>query len=450
MKAPGDVFSHLRKSGTALRSGRLYRFLQYSTQRFFADRIDHAVAALTFATLLAIVPLLVISFAVMSYFEAFETAKVRMESLVFEAIVPEAGATLREYLTGFTQNAGELTTLGVIGLAITAILLLSTIEATLNQIWRVERTRPVIVRFIVFWTVLTLGPLLVAVSLTLTSDVLDFANRLEPEDLGVTQRVPSFTDWQIVQTAGRVMLSTFGLTAMFVIVPARLVLVRHAVVGAFLAALCFEALAWAFNAYLFSSSTYRTIYGAVAAVPIFLLWIYSSWVVIALGAIVAASIPDWRHEYGAPPGRDQTSGERLVAAVTLLANLHRKAQEGGMLTEADLIESTGLGRRSEVFEMLASRSYVLETEAGGVALLRDLHSLTLYELAKDVGAVVGQELDPNPVIDQCEPREITRIKQLLGRLMGAERDILGVSVASLLETEDGMSSVIRVDPQRSS
>ncbi|WP_375689670.1 YihY family inner membrane protein [Pseudooceanicola sp. LIPI14-2-Ac024] len=412
-------------------------FALYTVRRFFADRIDNAVAALTYTSLLALVPLMVIAFAILSNFEAFDAATDRMEEIVFDAIVPEAGAVLTDYLADFTHNAGNLTTVGVIGLGITALFLLSTIESTLNHIWRVERTRPFYVRFLVFWAILTLGPLMIGVSLTLTSDAVSMAAEFQPSIYGVSQYAPGVLDLPSVQKLGSIVITTIGLTALYVIVPARPVLIRHAVVGALASAIGFAVLAWVFNSFLFSGSTYKTIYGAVAAVPIFLIWVYSSWVVVVLGAIVAASLPDWRHGHSPIPDADQTPGERLEAAIMLLAELQRQALKGGTIHETDLMAATTLEARSEVFEDLAAKGYLVETESGGVALVRDLHATTLWDLARDIGVTLGRAgaADASPVV-----RDTGAVHRLLQKLGQAEADVLSVPIADLVGPRDAGTS----------
>ncbi|HEX7718813.1 MAG TPA: YihY family inner membrane protein, partial [Woeseiaceae bacterium] len=147
----------------------LMSFILYATRRFIDDGMTLSAGALTFSTLLALVPLMVIAFAILSGFAAFDPARARMEELFFAIFVPEVGAEVGNYLTEFSQNAANLTAVGIIALAVTAVMLLWTIEATLNEIWRVEKPRSIGVRVLIYWTVLTLGPLLLGASFVLTS-----------------------------------------------------------------------------------------------------------------------------------------------------------------------------------------------------------------------------------------------------------------------------------------
>jgi len=160
------------------------QFTRFFVRRFFSEQLNAAAASLTFSTLLAIVPLLVIAFAILSSFPAFDAVKEQMQELFFSAVVPEAGTAIVDYLEDFTRNASNLTTVGIVALAVTALLLLSTIEGTLNRIWHVERPRPIVVRFLIFWAILTLGPLLIGVSITLTSDLTSLSAHTDLLGLG--------------------------------------------------------------------------------------------------------------------------------------------------------------------------------------------------------------------------------------------------------------------------
>ena len=302
-------------------------FIIYAVRRFFADRMTNSAAALTYSTLLALVPLLVIAFAILSSFPAFDAVKGRMQELFFNAVVPEAGTAVSDYLSNFTQNASNLTTVGVVALAVAALLLLSTVEDTLNQVWRVDRPRPIFVRFLIFWAILTLGPLLIGASFTLTSDLMKYATHTQLAMLGVQAEVP-IPGSSIFSTLLRIAINIVGFTALFVLVPARRVRIRHALIGGIFAAVAFQILSWGFNTFYTSGSSYETIYGAVAAVPVFLIWIYTSWMVIILGAVFAAAFPDWWQSRNGALGFEPTPSDRLTIAVALSGQAAPQLTEG--------------------------------------------------------------------------------------------------------------------------
>ncbi|WP_316292716.1 YihY family inner membrane protein [Aestuariicoccus sp. MJ-SS9] len=409
-------------------------FVIFAVRRFFADRLNNAAASLTYSTLLALVPLLVIAFAILSSFRAFDAVKDRMRQLFLDAVVPEAGAAITNYLSSFTENASNLTAVGVVALAVAAVLLLSTIEDTLNRIWHVERPRPILVRFLIFWAILTLGPMLIAASIALTSDVMHYARNSALFDLGVPAEVGRRGSW-IIDNLVSVGINLIGFTALFVLVPARRVRVRDALIGAGFAAVSFELLSWGFNTFLTSGSSYETIYGAVAVVPVFLVWVYTSWMVIILGAVLAAAFPDWWQARSAELGVKVGPVERLELAVELLSRLHQRAQTGGTLDEETLMEATPFEARDDILDALNAAGYVVETENGRVALARDMHSTTLQDLARDLGMALGlapgaEDALPEGMTDDYVA-DLTALRAALGRLHEAEGEILGTPIAEL-------------------
>ncbi|WP_176439106.1 YihY family inner membrane protein [Puniceibacterium sediminis] len=413
----------------------MINFILYAMRRFYVDRMSIAAAALTYTTLLALVPLLVIAFAILSSFPAFDAVKGRMQELFFNAVVPEAGTAISDYLSNFTENASNLTVVGVVALAIAALLLLSTVEDTLNHVWHVDRPRPIMMRFLIFWALLTLGPLLIGVSFTLTSDLVQYATHTQLVMLGVPSEVKTPGSW-ILSMALRVGINIIGFTALFVLVPARRVRVRHALIGSVFAAVAFQFLSWGFNTFYTSGSSYETIYGAVAAVPVFLIWIYTSWIVIILGAVFAAAFPDWWQSRSAPLWSKSSPSDRLTIAIALLSRLQSHAQTGGTLDEKTLSAAVPLEAREDILDLLCAIGYIVETEQGQVAIARDLHTTTLFDLVKDMGLLYsvapGQSPDLPEKIAQRVAFGTSSTHELLDRLHASEGEILSVPLAQIL------------------
>jgi membrane protein len=451
MKLSRDRMTGLGQTNLGIIFRNVGHFAVFAIRRFYSERMNNAAASLTYSTLLAIVPLLVIAFAILSSFPAFDAVKERMQALFFDAVVPEAGAAVTDYLSNFTRNASNLTAVGVIALAVTALLLLSTIEDTLNRIWHVERSRPILVRFLIFWAILTLGPLLIGASFTLTSDLVSFASRTAIPGFSSSGGLMKLQDSWLFSSLLSIAINIFGFTALFVLVPARRVSIWHAAIGASFAAVAFEILSWGFNSFLTSGSSYETIYGAVAAVPVFLIWIYTSWMVIILGAVIAATIPDWWMARNAVLNVNLGPADRLVIAIALLAKLHRNAQSGGTIGEADLAETAPLEARDEIFDMLHAAGYLVQTEDGSVALARDLHTTTALDLAGDMELSLGIGPDrtsnlPKEIKERLA-LETVAVYELLARLFDAESEILDRPLAQIIagpETADGVVNVEKI------
>ncbi len=262
------------------------RFLAYVWRRFVDDRCLGIASTLSYTSLLALVPLAAIVFAVLAAFPVFEGAREDIHSLVFENFMPDTGERIAEYFDGFVDNAGRLTTIGIAGLVVTAIMLLATIGSTFNTIFRVARPRRLLPRLLVYFAVLTLGPLVLGASVSLAVNISALARWAGYDGFtGLLERLSWFVPALIVVVA-------FSL--LYAVVPNRRVAWRNAIAGGVAAGILFSTLRWAFGMYLVYFPIYRTIYGALSAVPIFLVWMYLSWAAVLIGAVVTASLSEWR------------------------------------------------------------------------------------------------------------------------------------------------------------
>jgi len=266
---------------TELKPATLWKFARNVGRRFVQDRCDRVAGALSFTTLLSIVPFTAVVIAVFSLFPVFSTWMDVIQDFIYSNFVPTAGEVVQKYLTQFATQAGKLTAIGLLFLIITAIMLMATIEGAFNDIWRVKNTRKFLHRFLSYWALLTLGPILLAVSLSLTSQLFAMA---------VTDReVVSLLD----RFLGVLLPLAFEIITMmllYVVVPNAAVRWRHALTGAVFAAVLLEVAKFLFGTAMKYFATYQLIYGALAALPIFLVWIYISWVIVLLGAIVTAAL----------------------------------------------------------------------------------------------------------------------------------------------------------------
>lgn len=407
----------------------LASFIVYAARRFLADGMLLAAGALTFSTLLALVPLMVIAFAILSGFATFDPARARMESLFFEIFVPEVGAEVGNYLSEFSSNAANLTALGIVALAVTAVMLLWTIEATLNQIWRIEKPRSMRTRVLIYWTVLTLGPLLLGASFVLTSSTFTTLSQWARDGVGVVRNQDTLPILSLI-FAFLTQFLTF--TLLFKLVPARPVQLRDAAIGGLIAGAGVQILRWGFDSFLTRGSTYETIYGAVAILPIFLFWLYLSWIVVILGAVFSASLPEWRKPHDSEFKDDFSQSQKLRTAVAALTVLAQKARDGSTTTLPELQDRALLDMRDELFEALLTSGYIIVTENDRISLLRDLHVTTLADLARDLNLAIGlpvAQSDPRQDVATPDPDALTR---MLRDLHDAETRILGTSLYDLI------------------
>ena len=237
----------------------------------------HRVAsALAFTTLLALVPLITVSFSILSLFPFFSSWRGSVEDFLYSNLVPATGEVVSGYLREFSSQAGTLTGLGRVALMATALLLLSTIEDALNGIWGVRKGRTPMQRLLLYWAMLTLGPILVAASLSLSSY------------LGSLVFLDLIPDKQLVSTMA--LLEGLGFLLIYLVIPNCLVRFRYALTGAITAMVLFEMAKHVFILFIANFNTYQIIYGVLWTIPVFLVWIFVSWLVTLLGACVAAEM----------------------------------------------------------------------------------------------------------------------------------------------------------------
>jgi len=266
-------------------------FLRIVGRRFGDDRCLLVAAALSYTTMLALVPLLTIGVSIFSAFPIFETFRDQAQTFMLSNLAPGVGETVHEYFAAFLDNTGSLTITGMIFLIITALMLLSTIEGAFNDIWRVEKRRSGTVRILAYWTVLTLGPMLFGGGLWLSNWILTAASSTGDAYFG--GQIPG------IQLVLPFFVEAISFTFFYMVLPNRSIYWRHAVAGGALAALLFEGLKLGFGGYLQYFAGYQVIYGALASIPVILIWMYLAWAVVLVGAIFAASfieLADREHE----------------------------------------------------------------------------------------------------------------------------------------------------------
>jgi membrane protein len=331
-------------------------------ERFREDHLGLTASSLTFTTLISLVPLVTVMLALFSAFPMFASFQAALEQYFLQSLVPDGIAKpVLAALTQFAAKATRLGSAGLVALVLTALALMLTIDGALNAIWRVRRPRSFAKRVLVYWAALTLGPLLLGVSLSLTTTVLVASKAVIgalPGGVGLLLEGIEFA------------LLAAGMAALFHYVPNTEVRWRHAIGGGVFVAVGLElakrALAW----YVGLMPTYSMVYGAFAAVPIFLLWIYIGWVIVLWGAVVAAYAPSLSMRITRLPA---TPGHRFTLALSVIAELARarhSTRRGLALTELAAALSTDPLQIEPVVEALLALDWVARLdEAGGQRLV---------------------------------------------------------------------------------
>lgn len=324
--APPSWPAQLGAAWRALRAWPWLDTFRTLRQRFREDRLGLTASSLTFTTLIGLVPLVTVMLAVFSAFPMFSRFQSALEKYLLQSLVPDTIAKpVLAALTQFAAKASKLGSVGLVVLFVAALAMVFTIDRSLNAIWRVRRPRPLAQRLLVYWAALTLGPLVLGVSLSITSYAIS-ASR------GLVDAMPGGVS--MLLGAMEFTLLAAGMAALYRFVPNTHVSWAHAGAGGVFVAIGFEvakrALAW----YVGLVPTYSVIYGAFATLPIFLLWIYLGWVIVLLGAVIAAYAPSLSMRVARMP---DTPGYRFALAVALLRELaHLRASSRKGLAVAEL------------------------------------------------------------------------------------------------------------------
>lgn len=246
------------------------------------ERGLRTAASLAFTTLLALVPLLTVVLSVLSMFPLFDEWREAIEHFLYDNFVPAAGDTISQYLHEFSSQAGRLTAIGLIFLFLSALLLLATIEDAFNDIFRVHSGRSFLQRIVVYWAMITLGPLFMVASLSVTSYLLSLPI------ISATAVGASFD--QLLLWALPPLFELLAFLLMYAIIPNRPIKASHALIGALVATLLFEVAKRGFVVYMGNVTTYQVLYGALGVIPVFLIWLYISWLVTLFGGFVTSEL----------------------------------------------------------------------------------------------------------------------------------------------------------------
>ena len=361
-------------------------------ERFRDARLGVSASSLTFTTVLALVPLFAVGLAVFAAFPVFGKFQDTIQRWLIESLVPESIARqVLSYLTQFSRKASRLGSVGLVAVLMTAVALMVTIERTLGQIWRLQRQRPLPQRVLLYWSAITLGPLLLGGSLAITSYVVS-ASR------DVVTVLPGSTRWLL--DSFEFLLLTACVSGLYFYVPYTRVRWRHAMTAGFLVAGGLELAKKLLAIYLLEVPTYSAIYGAFAVLPILLIWIYVTWLIVLLGAVLASSLPELgRQAWRKPEGAGW--GFRLALEVLSELNAAKASALRGLstteLAERLRVESSELRQVLEVLQGLDWVGRLTEQNDQGQArqvLLIDPTQASVAPLADRLLVLRASATDP--------------------------------------------------------
>ena len=386
---PGMKFQQYLQDLLADLSGFPWRFTALTLRdRFREDHMGLTASSLTFTTSIALVPFFTVALAVFTAFPMFSKLQGALQAWLIQSLIPDNIARqVLGYLTQFSRQANKLGIAGLAVLLVTAIALILTIDRTLNGIWRVKKVRPLTQRVLIYWAAITLGPLLLAASLAVTSYVLSASG-------GLVGALPA--SLRFLLNTLQFFLVAGGMAAMYRYVPNTFVKWTHAWAGGVFVAAGIEVAKRVLSLYLGAVPTYSLVYGAFATLPILLVWIYVSWVIVLMGAVIAAYLPSL---LAGVARRGSAHGWYFQLSVEVLQQLHqalstpRKGVSASQL--AEVLQVDGL-QLEPVMETLVALDWVGQlNEAEGEAEAR-------YLLLADPDATLLEPLIQRFLLDKAE------------------------------------------------
>jgi membrane protein len=395
------------------RQHKAYSLIGYVVRRFTRDSCPSVAASLSYTSLLALVPLLAIGLAMFAAFPAFANMRETMLRAMIENVAPSLAVMIEEHLRAFIGNAGETTSVGILGLVVTAVLLINTIQTAFDRIWGGGRGFK-IQRFPVYWALITLGPILFGIAFSVSGYA--FAVAQSTGYLSGAVRVYA--------AIAPFILEAVGFLLFYRLMPTRPVRWTDAATGALIAALLFEFLKRGFGYYLGMVGSYQTLYGALAVLPFFLIWMYLGWLVVLVGAEIAASLPEWRSGRRDPDERPRR-GDLLGLALGALASLRaaqRTSSGGEKLDSVSRALGAEIGRLTYVMDQLRGARFVVRSDNRRWVLARDLEEVTLNDLVKALNLSLADVQDV--------PKQITGV---MTDLAAGERGLLDRTIEDTLK-----------------
>jgi len=397
-------------------------FVRFLWQQLQVRHWQQSAAALTYTSLFALVPLITVSYSLLTFMPQLVNVQGHVAAFIFTHFLPDTGYQIWDYLSVFSQQARNLTVPGLLILMITALLMLKTVENAFNAIWEVKQGRKGMASFLLYWAVLSLGPVLVGTALMLSTYLLSLSILSDVQQLSLVQQLLSYLP---------LLLSTVALSLMYSAIPNCTVPLKHALVGAFVTAIIFGLVKDLF-ALGVKYSSYTLIYGAFAAVPLFLTWVYLCWMIILFGAVLVRSFSTY----------SDTKGVRqsdVLLALIILQAFWQQQQSGSTLSAATLLRGAGSKARGISLlqwerqqAILLAHHMIESTSNGHFVLCRNLQQVSLWDIQQMFSAPIVQLESTPPSSDV--PAWLQQAQTLLQNNARATHEQLSVSLADLFQS----------------
>lgn len=352
---------HLKASGR-----HTWNFARFVARHFLSDNCRQHAMVLTYTSLFAVVPIMTVTFAILSAIPSMQHVSIDIQNFVFRHFLPSSGMMVQQRLQEFSMQASHLTAVGIGMLFVTALMMLVTIEESFNHIWMVRHERKGIVSFLRYWAVLSLGPLLLGAGFAISSYVASI-QIFSSAASAVSGVIPVIRLVTFIFTA-------LAFTLLYVAVPNCKVPFKAGFAGGIFAAFLFELAKHGFGIFISSFSSYRLVYGAFAALPVFLIWIYLSWCIILLGVEVSRALAIYRDD-------SRVHRHPVVALLDVLQLFWRRQQQGISVSDIDAMEVLGQEEVEVWFDfarILQEQRIIHRTDSGAYVLSRNLETIDFY------------------------------------------------------------------------
>ncbi|RKG32242.1 YihY family inner membrane protein [Acinetobacter tianfuensis] len=370
-----------------------FQFVLFVIRRFEADRCREQAGSLTYTTLFAVVPMLTVFLVIISSIRALEPARQQLQLLIYSNFLPKTTIAFDKALNAFTDKSSNLTVIGILFLFVTTVMMLTSIETVFNRIWRVKETRGGILGFMRYWTIISLGPILLGSAFVISSTVASM-NVLSNNFAGYELN-GAFILWLISFS-----LTVIGFFILNWTIPNRTVPIKAALIAGLFSATVFELLKNLFGFVMTNFTSYEIVYGAFAAVPIFLLWIFLSWNIVLLGVEISYALT----AFDADSSKERKR-HPVIMLMDLLELFYHKQKVGGSVSEAEALEVLGrdeIGRWPNYVQMLEKQNLIKRTDDNNYVLIRNLAQVDFWSFysqlpyplphRKDIGNVHADDV----------------------------------------------------------
>ena len=378
---------------------RWFQFTKFLIRHFFEDNCQQKAASLTYTTMLSIVPMLTVLLMILSSIPALASVRAQIYEVIYSNLLPQSSMQVSKYINSFAEKSSNLTIIGAMILFVTTIVTLTTIERAFNQIWRVEDRSGGLKSILRYWTIVTLGPLVLGTAFIASSAVqsLSFLNR-QIGGYGI--------DWAFWIQLVTIGITVTGFIAMYWFIPKAKVPFKSAALAGVIVAIVFEMLKHVFGTVMTNFTSYEAIYGAFAALPIFLLWIYLSWNLILLGVEISYTLTifDTEEVYPRHP---------LLSLLDMLNLVYSRHLEGDAVSEQELRKVLGrkeLPKWYTYINYLQDSNLITMTADDEYVLKKDLSNMTLWDFYRTLPY-------PLPIKDELDEMKHNQQKPWLSLLV---------------------------------